>query len=315
VLSTACASPQADESAAGSEDDLSAESPQTLAPAAATDIGAALLAEVDRPDDDAWRATAARFAERTVVYVELDDAIFAPFRQYADEESTLAQIGVSVERAQTHFFASYEDNIARLDGELRAIHEAHGQKPLVVVGQPQTSPDALATVLARPSLLTDGIVGDLVLVQPAYGSILVDMAEEHVENHASLDAFVHQIFGPELEKFSRAKALARFQTALAALTPAERALLDERTFTVASYTPSLLRTNPALAAGYLALRSQGMNDGITLTEHQRLAGMGHDLGIIPADHWDIFAALPVAASPSSTRHAFTRVLFERILSR
>jgi len=184
-----------------------------------------------------------------------------------------------------------------------------------VIGNPQTGPDSLYTVIKFPHLITEGKIAKLVLLQPAFGSPIADRVQS-MEN-GKLFSFAKKHFGDDLSKFLTAPVLTMFSEGLAGLTQPERFSLSERLYYVRTAS-SLLPLNAIFLVPYQMLRAQCETDGITCTADQRLPGIGTDLTdreTISADHWDLFAASPKADTPPSYRKAFTRALLRTVFER
>jgi hypothetical protein len=274
-----------------------------------TPIGRAFRQERRTPDVERWQQALTRLREYTVVLVRVSNQVFALHRQFAAHRDLLREVGVDVAFAGTGFFEPYEVNGPALSEQLRRIFAEHGEKPLVLLTNPQTGPESLHATLKDPSLVTENIVARLVLIQPAFGTPLVDLPVRVFEDWPGAQGAVQELFGGLIDKFSAERTRQRFDDALEGLSERERSRVDERVFYVRSFTPSLVRTNAAFAATYPLLSWWcGRNDGVTCTEDQKLEGLGRDLGVVPADHWDLYAAWPVANSWHTYRNAFVRAL-------
>jgi hypothetical protein len=180
----------------------------------------------------------------------------------------------------------------------------------LLIGAPQTSGEILFALLSEPSLVEEGVVGKVLAVQAAFGSPLVDLV---ATGDDAVGTFVARMFGGLRAKFSASEVRPRFERLVrearsqAGLGDADPALWPDVVYVVRSRTPSVAATALPFLPTYLLLRPRGANDAVTMTDAQRLPGLGTDLGVVEADHWDLFASTPFANAPPRVRRAFARV--------
>lgn len=270
-----------------------------------------LAEEYHSPDSMKWQALTAEINDKQVVFVSLSDWFFVPLRAYSDNLRTVkGDLHLDATIVESRFFDSYDNNASRLALEFERVY-AKNNKKLLVIGNPQAGPDSLYAVLKNPRLLN--IVDRIILVQPAFGTPIVDMV---LQGSASeqLTQVVWNYFGRNLEKFVTSNARSLINKAIAELGENERDELNRRLFFVRS-SSTLFRVTPVpmILVPYLALRSKGPTDGISLTKDQKIDGLGTDLGVISADHWDLFASNPASNSSPKLRKAFTRALLREVL--
>jgi hypothetical protein len=283
--------------------------------AARADLESRFLGELTTPSVSSEQALAAALQSRQVVFVKSRDEIFKAHRSFEDNANGLAWLGHVAEFAEDGFFLSYEDNAPDLAAQFREIAARTGKK-LFLIGNPQTGPDLLYTVIADPSLLP--LIDQMVLLTPAFGTPLVDRADN---GDPGLLPFIQKYFGKNLKKFRIDETLAAFDQVLAPLSKRQKQAIASRTHYVRGETGPADRGNqldpegvtPFLALPYRELRSEP-TDAITFTKDQKLAALGgDDLGVLPIDHWDLWAAEPFSNSPARNRAAFTRAILMELL--
>ena len=250
-----------------------------------------------------------------VVFVGFSDFL-TWLRGFKDNIETLRS-DLHVERisqVSSRFFGSYDSNSELLDSEFRRVYLEGGRRPLIIIGNPQSGPFSLYALLGHSSLLNEGIVAKLILLTPAFGSPLADLAESCSSTGIPLCEFITSFFGNQVAKFETARTRVLFEKAISALDPHDRNFLDESLYYVRG-SSAPIRVTPFLALPYSILHPDGETDGISYTRNQKLSAIGNDLGVVPADHWDLFASMPAANSLPSYRKAFTRALLREVFER
>jgi hypothetical protein len=246
-----------------------------------------------------------------VVFIDVPDA--APgkvLRFFADNKAELERLGVRrVTKIASRFAAPFTDNADDVHAKLVQIHARGGNVPLFVIGNPATGPDALLALLRHPELLTRGVVAKLVMLQPAFGSPLVNLVDQLPSPMSDL---VRAIFRKQTTKFTIANAREVFRQALAGVSGEVRTLLNERVHFVRS---AAAHAHAPLIPTFEYLSRFGPNDGVTFTKDQALPGVGHDLGTLEADHWDLCVNSRIFSRPRRRhfRAAFTRAVLAEVL--
>jgi hypothetical protein len=171
----------------------------------------------------------------------------------------------------------------------------------VVVGNPNTSIDALVSVLRHPDLLTSGVVQRLILFQPAFGAPALDPI-------AGVARRLHLSF---LSKHTTAGTRGAVDQALASFPDALRPLLDRTVGYVRAGADDAHKTLMFRLMGKLL--PHGENDGVSYTAEQQLAGVGHDLAVDhTVDHWGFVMSAPFARAPADVRQrALGQLLWDR----
>jgi len=259
------------------------------------------------------RGLISRLAGYHVVFLGFSDFL-TWLRGFRDNAETLRKdLRVSsVSFVNGLFFGTYEDNARTLAREFLRVYEAGGRKPLIVIGNPQSGPYGLYAVLKKPALLS--MVAKLILLTPAFGSPLADSATSCDSRGFLPCRWLGDFFGGQVMKFRTKSTRDLFVENIRSLSPVDHEQLNAKLYYVRGAS-SLLRINPLLAPSYAMLRPYGPTDGVSFTRDQKLAGIGTDLGVVPVNHWDLFASMPPANSPASFRKTFTRALLKEVFTR
>jgi len=206
-------------------------------------------------------------------------------------------------------FESMDANADRLAELLQANFQLW-KKPLVILAHSRGAAETHLALLRHPDLIDSGAIDSVVLVQGAFhGSPLASFVEDRVGG----------ILGP-------------FQKSVRTLAPdeatrlhleARRKLSREQRTRIASKV-FFVRGRAKDAAVRAALRAGGLyldlfhgeNDGVLLTAHQKVPGLGRDLGILDADHFELLGSTAQATASERAEaapRAFIRALL-RVLS-
>jgi pimeloyl-ACP methyl ester carboxylesterase len=215
---------------------------------------------------------------------------------------------MDVEVIRPSSYESMDANADRLAESLRKNFQ-RGKRPLVILAHSRGAAETHLALLRHPDLIESGVIDSAVLVQGAFhGSPLASFVEDRVGG----------ILGP-------------FRDSVRTLTPdeatrlhldARRKLSREQRMRIASKV-FFVRGRAQGSTVRAALRSGGLyldlfhgeNDGVLLTTQQKVAGLGRDLGILDADHFELLGSTtkatdsePAEAAPRAFTRALLRVL-------
>jgi hypothetical protein len=233
-------------------------------------------------------------SEHHIVFVTFSDFL-TWLRPFEDNAKAILKYSpaTKVSFLPARFFHSYELNAQTLyRGFIQKFNEG-GRRPLIIIGNPQSGPDSLYTVLRNPDLIKLKVVSKLVLIAPAFGSPL---------------ALSHM---PMMSKFKVSVARKLFKEALREFPAAETSRLNQSVFYVRAASVQS-QVTPFLKIPFTVLKSGGPNDGVTYTRDQKLPYLGIDLGVVDADHWDLFASQPASNSSPVFRYNWTLWLLKTI---
>jgi pimeloyl-ACP methyl ester carboxylesterase len=234
--------------------------------------------------------------------------------------------------SKTSFFwsssrLSIADNSEKLYQKIRYLHEATG-KPIILVGHSKGGAEALLTVLKHPHLILSHTVDRVVLIQAAIGGSYLASCDGYLFNlpQKGLEWF----FYSGITSVSCEQARERFEHGLnwfetylnhlygdigEDIVRKKWELISDKIFYVRSYArPQELSVGLRIVSQFIQknLYDFGNNDGIIMSDHQKLPGIGIDLGLIRSDHMELTVSGIFSRASERDRRAFTRALFEQI---
>jgi hypothetical protein len=212
-------------------------------------------------------------------------------------------------------FKTIEDNAKIVAEQVRKAWEDFGKKPILVIAHSKGAAEILLATLHDPSLIRDGIIDRLVLIQPALGgSYIADMLlDDEAGDWPAAKPFnwLFKHWGG-LWSLTTAQDRMRFSDALAATSDADRALISPRVFYVRAFQDAK-KVSPELQLMHLFVQAHyGDNDGVLMPGDEVLPNFGNDLGIVDSDHFGLTVHGANVAAPDSYRRAFTRALLREL---
>lgn len=248
---------------------------------------------------------------------------------FADNEEVLSEeFHSTVSHRATSSFTSIESTSHEFAREIRQTAKEQG-RAIVLIGHSKGGGEALNVVLRHPSLILEGTINRVILIQAAIGgSPVAEFANDRTlighfpgpwrEGLMSLHPTdSHRHFSRAMTSLKRALDPQTHKP----LTPQQIHYISQRIFYVRSYQrgadmSALLRIPHAI------LKKKGMelyhderNDGLLLVRDQMLEGIGVDLGVLYADHADLTVSNPLQSNSSAEeRLAFTRALMKKVFA-
>jgi hypothetical protein len=210
-----------------------------------------------------------------------------------------------------------EANAPRVDHWIRRAYKKFGERPLMVFAHSKGGNEVLLAALKDPSLIRDGIIDRLILIQSAMrGSHIADLLlDNDAGNYPAAQPF-HWLFHgwKGLWSMTTREAGPTMDAALAAADPADVQAISDRLFWVRGVQTDEKKCSWQLQAmHYFVNKFYGESDGVMLPADEMINGLGTDLGVVTSDHFDITERNPgVVATPESYRRAFTRALMREL---
>jgi hypothetical protein len=208
-----------------------------------------------------------------------------------------------------------EENAPRVNAWIRKSWKDFGRRPLLLICHSKGSAEALLAVMRDPTLVRDGIVDRLILVQtPVGGSHIADLLQNTDAGDWPAARPFRWLFRnwKGLRSLTTAASRPRFPMALSKLNPDDVALISQKVFFVRAFQEHE-KTAWQLQAMRLFIENfYGESDGVLKPEDQLIEGFGTDLGVLDSDHFDLTETGPHVNSPASYRRAFTRALLRQI---
>jgi hypothetical protein len=213
--------------------------------------------------------------------------------------------------------APVEENAPRVARWIRKNWKKFGKKPVLVLSHSKGANETLLAVLGDPGLLREGIIDRLVFIQGALnGSHIADLLlDNDAGDYAAAQPF-HWIFHgwKGLWSMTTREAWPSLEKALASASAEDLALLDSKLYYVRAEQDDEKKCSWELQAMHLFVRTVfgEESDGVMIPKDELIPGLGTDLGILSADHFDLTERGLSVATPSSFRRAFTRALLRQL---
>lgn len=210
-------------------------------------------------------------------------------------ESELPSTSVRVLRPSS--FNNMEANAKWISLELKSKKE----KPLIVVAHSRGAAELYLALLKDPSLFEQASIHKIIFVQGAFsGSPLAEWVTTLLQKTCPTKspsqtsevcsfAKLFEQSAQSLNPYTAIEIRSRYQKNL---KDTAKLHFQNNVYFVRSQSSSKTTTMPLKAShAYLKRYYNGFyNDGILLTSHQRIKGMGQDLGILEADHLSLLGS-------------------------
>lgn len=189
-----------------------------------------------------------------------------------------------VRELRTTSLSSVEANVAALRIQLQSLDP---KRPKILVGHSKGAAEILILALRNRSLIEDFHIDKILLVQGALqGSSLAAIGSDICQMPSTVHLCRQLALGTEaVRSLEPARMKKTVKTALDKLDAPDREWLGRRIF----YLRSEIRKTDAVMPFWLTNRILysylGVDsDGVMTPDEQKLNALGHDLGIIDADH-------------------------------
>ncbi len=203
---------------------------------------------------------------------------------------TTMEIGAT--HARAHFPSSFNaasKNLSSLREEILEMYERGGRRPVVLIGHSKGGLESLATVLAYPELVRDGIVANVVLVQaPIGGNALIDQRNLIARLYAKFLSISPSFRSLQTKGINEiiANRIAELNPQdLRAVSKAVRYVISHKDAEHSGFAIRLLSN-----LGGHTLK----NDGLVATNDMWLPGFGTILGELYIDHLEVVTGRSVA---------------------
>ncbi len=269
-------------------------------------------AEKVSPMSDIPAATVANLVDRHVVFVAgiLNELTSCPQwfggtnSYFINNISAVKQLGMTYSWVGPSSAESFEDDAEDLYREIMGdkelgklgIYAENGGKPIILFAHSMGGATSLRLVLTHPSLIWDGVIDRVILIEPAIGGSPM-ASQKELSWVARLGS---QFFRPSLDSLTSEHAKTSFVSAVDSFmgylsgfeSDAERAekfgTVHSKIFYVRSEaSPELLSFGVQwvqMICG-TSLARFGAGDGLILSKDQKLNGLGIDLGVTHGDHF------------------------------
>lgn len=239
-----------------------------------------------------------KLAQRHVVYIAGFFHEGLPF-QFIKNEEMLRDLGVkAITKIYPSSALSVSESSAIISERLIDLYFRGNEKregrglPIILIGHSKGGVEAILSVVQNPALVMSGIVEKVIGVQAAFETPLAELSEtgtQLCEPRLSPCHFIQDYISQGLNSLRADVSHEVFDKALTQLK--NIGLYDDisrSVFYVRGTQTIRGGMAPVIVPTHLYLNKFGPNDGLVNVEQQLIYAFGNDLGIMNADHAELF---------------------------